>query len=89
MEGVLLEELKNYLSSLSMQQKMDYATRAGTTLSYLRKVISISRHTIHPLTCALLEKESDGKVSRKSLRPDDWQLIWPELDLKERMRDAA
>lgn len=89
MEGVLLEELKNYLSSLSMQQKMDYATRAGTTLGYLRKVISISRYTIHPLTCALLEKESNGQVSRKNLRPDDWQIIWPELDLKESLKEAA
>lgn len=84
-----MDELKNYLSSLSMPDKLDYANRAGTTLSYLRKVASIKRTTIHPLTCSLLEKESGGKVSRKSLRPDDWRLIWPELDLKESVRNVA
>jgi DNA-binding transcriptional regulator YdaS (Cro superfamily) len=27
----------------------------------------------------VIEKETNGEVSRKDLRPDDWHLIWPEL----------
>ena len=31
------------------------------------------------ILAATLEKESHGLVSRKSLFPDTYQLIWPEL----------
>ena len=27
----------------------------------------------------LIETKSDGEVTRKTLRPNDWQEIWPEL----------
>jgi DNA-binding transcriptional regulator YdaS (Cro superfamily) len=30
--------------------------------------------------CANIEVLTDGKVTRKDLRPDDWQLFWPELE---------
>ncbi|MEK0268272.1 hypothetical protein WM008_01120 [Vibrio vulnificus] len=84
-----MNELKAYLSSLTMPEKESYAIRAGTTLRYLRKIVSIKRTTIHPKTCALLERESAGQVSRKDLRPDDWFEIWPELAVKEIVREAA
>lgn len=29
--------------------------------------------------CAAIELATDGKVTRKELRPDDWQRVWPEL----------
>ena len=29
--------------------------------------------------CALLEAVSDGVVTRRDMRPDDWHIIWPEL----------
>jgi len=29
--------------------------------------------------CTAIERATDGEVSRKDLRPDDWQIIWPEL----------
>ena len=40
-----------------------------------------------------LEKATDGAVPRSEFYPDDWQLIWPELnESRERLRpspDAA
>jgi DNA-binding transcriptional regulator YdaS (Cro superfamily) len=30
--------------------------------------------------CPQIEKVTNGMVTRKDLRPDDWQKIWPELD---------
>jgi DNA-binding transcriptional regulator YdaS (Cro superfamily) len=30
--------------------------------------------------CAAIEIATDKKVTRKDLRPDDWQRIWPELN---------
>ena len=33
---------------------------------------------------AAIELATDGQVTRKDLRPDDWHLIWPELvDVKK------
>lgn len=29
--------------------------------------------------CAAIERVTGGEVSRRDLRPDDWQRIWPEL----------
>ncbi len=33
--------------------------------------------------CNAIERATDGQVTRKDLRPDDWHLIWPELAQKE------
>lgn len=29
--------------------------------------------------CAAIELATNGRVTRKELRPNDWQAIWPEL----------
>jgi DNA-binding transcriptional regulator YdaS (Cro superfamily) len=29
--------------------------------------------------CAAVERLTDGKVTRKMLRPNDWHIYWPEL----------
>lgn len=29
--------------------------------------------------CAEIERATGGAVTRRDLRPDDWQRIWPEL----------
>ena len=29
--------------------------------------------------CVAIERATNGAVSRRDLRPDDWQKIWPEL----------
>lgn len=29
--------------------------------------------------CLAIEQATEGKVTRRDLRPDDWQRIWPEL----------
>lgn len=31
------------------------------------------------LFCAAIERATEGAVTRRDLRPDDWHLIWPEL----------
>lgn len=30
--------------------------------------------------CVAIERATKGAVTRKDLRPDDWALIWPELE---------
>ena len=32
-----------------------------------------------PAYCIAIERVTNGEVTRRDLRPDDWQQIWPEL----------
>lgn len=32
-----------------------------------------------PANCVLIERATDGTVTRQCLRPDDWEAIWPEI----------
>ena len=32
-----------------------------------------------PAHCVAIERATNGAVTRRDLRPDDWHLIWPEL----------
>ncbi|CAO3955388.1 transcriptional regulator [Achromobacter mucicolens] len=34
---------------------------------------------IDPVYCARIETCLEGRVTRPQLRPDDWQIVWPEL----------
>ena len=38
-----------------------------------------SRLNVPPLHCAAIEAATNGAVTRRDLRPDDWHRIWPEL----------
>lgn len=35
--------------------------------------------------CVAIEQATNGAVTRRDLRPDDWWLIWPELADPERV----
>ena len=52
--------------------------RTGTTRGYLRQ-IAYGNKQASAVLAASLEKETAAGVTRQSLRPDDWKLIWPEL----------
>ena len=70
-------ELKKYLA-LPTTKKSDFARRLGVTPSVVYQWGVGLRPT--PLEyCAAIERVTDGAVTRKDLRPDDWHLIWPEL----------
>lgn len=74
-----MEALKRYMVNLSPSEKKDFATRCGTTLNYLRKVMSTGQK-IGPELCVQIEKQSSGAVSRQLLSPTNWREIWPELN---------
>ena len=38
--------------------------------------------------CVAIELHTNGAVTRRDLRPDDWQDIWPELDGAQALADA-
>ncbi len=65
-----------------------YLTDVETAASLARKLgispvlISQWRSGNRPIPlerCVPIEQATDGLVTRKDLRPDDWHLIWPEL----------
>lgn len=44
---------------------------------------------VPPKQCVRIEALTDGTVTRRDLRPDDWQAIWPELaDSQEKQAPA-
>jgi len=44
---------------------------------------------VTPKKCVAIEKLSGGKVTRKDLRPDDFEEIWPELVVISHAIDAG
>lgn len=66
----------------------DYLSKKGAANRLARLIcvnpvlISQWRSFVRPVPisrCVLIEKATGGKVTRKDLRPEDWQIIWPEL----------
>lgn len=47
------------------------------------------RRKVPPIHCPSIERLTSGAVTRKALRPDDWQRIWPELDSAQHRRRAT
>lgn len=52
--------------------------RTGTTRGYLKQ-IAYGNKQASAGVAASLERQCAGMVTRKSLRPNDWHVIWPDL----------
>ena len=50
----------------------------GTTRGYLRQIAYGNKHC-SPEIASGIERATVAQVTRKDLRPTDWNLIWPEL----------
>ncbi len=73
-----MDKLKSFLAGLRRDERETFATRCGTTAAFLRNVVYGQRKPGEKL-CVAIERESDGAVTRRDLRQDDWRDIWPEL----------
>lgn len=73
--------LKTYISSGHGNAKV-LAEKLSIHPSFLSQMVSGDR-AISPERCVLIEQATNGAVTRKDLRPDDWERIWPELSEKE------
>jgi len=70
-----METLREYLNSLGTSEQEDFAGRCETSLSYLRKAISVKQLLGERLVIAI-ERESGGAVRCEKLRPDvDWKYL--------------
>ncbi|PKH20212.1 Cro/Cl family transcriptional regulator [Enterobacterales bacterium CwR94] len=75
-----MDELKQYLNALSAAEKIAFEASCGTTINYLRKAMSKGQ-ILGPELCVLIEKSSNGAITRQDLNPERWRKIWPELEV--------
>ena len=66
------------MSKLSTSKRAELAELAGISPQYLYQCLS-GRRCMGALLAARVEHATNGAVTRKELRPNDWHLIWPEL----------
>lgn len=71
----------------AMKDILDKACASAGGLTKLAAAIGQSSQTVSnwrdrgvPVVhCAAIEQATNGAVTRRDLRPDDWHRIWPEL----------
>ena len=73
-----MDKLREYLRTLTREQRDAFFVSCSTSEGYIRKASSIGQK-LGPELCVRIERESGHAVTRKDLRPEDWELIWPEL----------
>lgn len=70
-----MEKLQDYLNGMAPPSQIEFATRCGTTIGYLRKAIS-TRQRLSEGLCLRIRAESAGVVQPADLLPDvDWQYL--------------
>lgn len=73
-------KLRTYLNSLPRGGVSDFAGRIGVSPVYLSQIAAEQDGRVpSPALCVVIEREAQGAVTRKDLRPSDWRAIWPEL----------
>lgn len=70
-------DLKTYIQS-ERGKATALAEALGIQLTYLSQMSSGGR-AVTPERASAIERATAGAVTRRDLRPDDWQAIWPEL----------
>lgn len=85
---VVMNALRIYLNGLPVAQQAAYAARCGTTLGYLRKVISTNARVDVALLIKL-DRESKGAVPVEQLRADaDWPYLAARCSLISNLPNA-
>jgi DNA-binding transcriptional regulator YdaS (Cro superfamily) len=79
-------KLLDYVKTRATQREL--ATKLGITPVLINQWANAKR-PIPPERCVAIERATDGEVTRPELRPDDWELIWPELVLMQPVRTAG
>ena len=74
-------DLMTYLKGLTPAEREALAKKCDASARSLMNVAYGAR-ACGPVLAANLEVHSKGVVTRRELRPNDWQAIWPELKRK-------
>lgn len=73
------DALRRAIGLLSGQQAL--AKAIGSSQSEISQWVT-GRRPIPPKKAAAIERVTAGQVTRRELRPADWQQLWPELTEK-------
>lgn len=71
-------DLRTYISTSELGTSKTLAESLGVSKSFMSQMIS-GKAPISIERCVEIEEATSGVVTRKDLRPNDWQKIWPEL----------
>lgn len=63
---------------ITAPERAEVAAKCGVVDAYLYQIFT-RRKMASAALCVAIERASGGQISRKDLRPTDWQDIWPEL----------
>jgi len=77
--------LKTYITEGRRGTAASLAAVLGVSPSYLSQMAS-GDAPVSPERCVEIEVATNGDVTRRDLRPEDWQRIWPELGHAPRRR---
>ena len=75
---VPMQLLKTWLSE-EKGRASRLAKELGVPYSFVHKM-SVGIKSIPIAHAAQVERITGGAVTRKAIRPDDWAVIWPELN---------
>jgi DNA-binding transcriptional regulator YdaS (Cro superfamily) len=83
LDGVISPvDLKTFMAGLADNAAREaFAKDCGTTLGHLKNVM-YGYKPCGPELAVSIERESGRAVTRRELRPEDWERIWPELSKK-------
>ena len=70
-----MSDLRRFLNDLPKEEQLRFCDKCGTSLGYLRKALSTGQLLGESL-CINIDRESAGRVTVESLRPDvDWAYL--------------
>lgn len=72
-----MNPIAHYLNATGLTQA-EFARRIGVSQSQVYQFLNDIR-PVSEKVCVRIEERTNGKLSRKLLRPHDWADIWPEL----------
>jgi DNA-binding transcriptional regulator YdaS (Cro superfamily) len=81
-----MSPITSYLSSAGITQ-LEFAKRIGVSQSMVYQMI-VGIRPVSEKTCVRIETATNGAVSRRDLRPNDWAEIWPELATQQEAEHA-
>lgn len=70
-------KLKDFLRKNRGMQSV-LAKHLGVSTGFINH-ISLGRRAVPIHHCLKIEEFTNGEVTRKDLRPDDWHLIWTDI----------
>lgn len=74
-------DIATYLSTKKISQA-SFALLIGVSPGLVYQWMT-GRRPVSVEKCVLIERVTNGAVSRRDLRPHDWRDLWPELDSPE------